>query len=147
LKVKNFSVLEQPSKDLLTCKIIKYAQSIFTKCLSQECFFARHINRENATRTFLSILQAKTFQNPSDLHSKQLHFWTQIVKLRPKLFLQNMQANNFKNVCNLAANGFVCGHINRENLFRTFSIILGEENVKNVSECHSKQLRFWMHKS
>jgi len=46
------NVPEQPIKDLWTYKIIKRGQSIFTKCPSQECLFARHINRENAPTTF-----------------------------------------------------------------------------------------------
>jgi len=73
---KLHNVPEQPRKDLWTCKIIKRGQSIFTKCWSQECLFARHINRENALKTFLSILQAESLQNGFELHSKQLRFWT-----------------------------------------------------------------------
>jgi len=56
------NVPEQPSKDLWACKIIKRGQNIFTKCWSQECLFPRHINRENAHTTFLSILQAEPYK-------------------------------------------------------------------------------------
>ena len=82
------NVPEQPSKDLWACKIIKRGQSIFTKYWSQERLFARHINRENAPTTFLSILQAESLQNGSELHSKTASFLdTQIVKICPEISL------------------------------------------------------------
>jgi len=46
------NVFQQHRKNLWECKIVKRAQSIFTKCWSQECLFARYTNRENAPRTF-----------------------------------------------------------------------------------------------
>jgi len=105
------NVPEQPSKDLWAHKIVKCAQSILTKCWSQECLFARHTNRENAPRssvckpcrwrtskmrlnfavnsfvfgringeiaprTFPYTMQRENFWNASELHNKQLRYWT-----------------------------------------------------------------------
>jgi len=35
-------------------------------------------DQENAPRTFSVTLQGENFQDVSELHSKPLHFWTQI---------------------------------------------------------------------
>ena len=45
------NVSQQHSKNVWVYKIVKRAQSIFTKFWSQECLFAWHTNRENAPRT------------------------------------------------------------------------------------------------
>jgi len=116
-------VPEQPSKDLWTCKIIKCGQSIFTKCWSQECLFVRHINRENAPTTFLSILQAESLQNGSELHSKQVRFWTQKSwNCAQNLFCKTCRQRRSEMRLNFTANSFVFGRINRENAPRTFYI-------------------------
>jgi len=81
------NVPEQPSKDLWMCKSINWAKAFLQNVEVKECLFARHINRENAPTTFLSILQAESWQNGSELHSKQLRFWTQIVKICPEISL------------------------------------------------------------
>ena len=123
---KLHNVPEQTSKDLWACKIIKRGQSIFTKCWSQECLFARHINRENVPTTFLSILQAETFQNTSELHSKQLRFWThKLWDSAQNFFCKACRQITCKMCVNFSANSYVFGHINRENLSRTFSVNLG----------------------
>jgi len=131
----------------------------------------------------LSILQAETFQKESELHSKQLRFWThKLWNCTQNFFCKTCQKITCKMCVNFTANSFVFEHINRENLPRTFSVNLGggelpkcvwtsqqttsfldakigkmrpelfsqsvqDENFQNASELHSKLLHFWTHKS
>jgi len=46
---------------------------------------------------------------------------TQIVKMRPQLFYQSCKRKACKMPPNLTAKSFIFGHINRENLSKTFS--------------------------
>jgi len=48
---------------------------------------------------------------------------------------------------NFMANSFAFGCKNCEYTPRTFSAKLAGKELKNASELHRKQLRFWMHRS
>jgi len=69
------------------------------------------------------------------------------VIMRPELFYQPRKVKTSKMHLNFAGKSFIVGHIKREIVPRTFSVILASENFRNASELHSKQLRFWTHKS
>jgi len=127
------NVPEQPSKDLWTCKIIKRGQSIFTRCWSKECLFVRHINRENAPATFSSILQAESLQNGSELHSKQLRFWThKSWKFVQKFLCKPWRWRTSKTRLNFTANSFIFGRTNRGIAPRTSVKLAGRELPKCV---------------
>ena len=118
---KLHNVAEQPSKDLWKCKITKCGQSIFTKCWSQECLFVWHINCENAPTTFLSILQAESLQNGSELHRKQLRFWThESWKFVQKFLCKPWRRRTSEMHLNFTANSFISGRTNRGIAPRTF---------------------------
>ena len=115
------NVPEQPSKDLWTCKIIKRGQSNVTKCWSQECLFARHINHENVPTTFLSIFQAERLQNGFELQSKQLRFWThKSWKFVQKLTCKPWRRSTCEMRLNFTANSFIFGRTYRGIAPRTF---------------------------
>jgi len=118
--------------------MLKFAQSILTKCGSRECVLARHINRENAPITFLAI-QVENFQNACELTANSFIFrW--IVKMCPVHFLSALRLNS-------TGNSYVLWHINCENAPRTFFVKLASGEITKCVWIHSKHLHVWMQKS
>ena len=105
---QNFTMCpNNPGKIYGRVKLKNVARAFFTKCWSQECLFVRHINRENALTTFLSILQADNLQNGSELHSKQLRFWThKWWKFFMKFLFKPWRQRTLERCLNFAANSF-----------------------------------------
>ena len=67
--------------------------------------------------------------------------------MRPEFFHQSYKQKPSKMRLNYTANSFGIGHINRKYAPRTYSVNIASENVRNASELHGKQLRFWTRKS
>jgi len=120
VKVKNFNVSQQHSKNVWACKIVKCAHNIFTKCLSQECLFAWHTNRENAPRTFCKPCRWRTSKMCLNFTANSFVFGGKNREIRPELFHTPHKAKTSEVRLNFTVNSFVFGHINGKNAPRTF---------------------------
>ena len=86
------------------------------------------MNRENAPTTFLSILQEESLQNGSELHSRQLRFWTHINRENlSRNFSVNLRGGEFpKYVWTFymlwPENGFNCENMSRTSLKKIFKL-------------------------
>jgi len=79
-----------------------------------------------AQNFFLQTLQAENFQNASQLHGKQLRFWTyKSWNCSQNLFCKPCKRSTSKVRLHFAANSFDLGHVNREIAPKTFSANLG----------------------
>ena len=77
------------------------------------------------TELFLQSLQGEKFQNASELHSKQLRFWThKSWNCAHNFFFKTCRQWTSRMRLNFTTNSFVFGRINRENAPRTFVIKL-----------------------
>jgi len=77
-------------------------------------FVFGHINRKYVPRTFSVNLASENFENASELHGKQLRFWT-------LEFSEPCTQRSSKIRVNFTENSYVPGCINRENASRIFS--------------------------
>ena len=105
----------------LFCKTCSQITSKMRLNLTANSFVFGHISPENASITFLWTLQAEDFKNASELHGKQLRFWTQKSRQCAKSFLHKPhKAKTSKMRLNSTTNCFIFGHKNRDNAPWTF---------------------------
>jgi len=90
---------------------------------------------------FSESSQGDYFQNASELHGKQLHFWTQKSgKCAQNFFCKTRSQRTSRMHLTFTANRFVFGHKNRVIALRTVSVNLAGRELPNASELHGKQL-------
>ena len=77
---------------------VNLASGELPKCVSftAKFFVFRRMNRENAPKTLLLTLKAQNSKNVSELHGKQLRFWTYKSWKCARNFFINLQEENFK---------------------------------------------------
>jgi len=111
-------------------------------------FIFGRINREIAPRTFLCISQSENFQNASQFHVKQLHFWTHKSWNCAQNFFVHLAKRKFPKCVSTSQQtaSFLDAWIVKMRPER-FLQNLQAENFQNASELHGKQLRFWTHNS
>jgi len=104
---------------------------------------------ENALRTFFyKPCKAKMSNMRLNFIANIFIFGHKSLENAPRTFVVNFANGELlKCVWTSQETFFVCGHINQKNAPRTFLQTLQVENFQNASELHSKQFRFWMHKS
>ena len=141
LKLPNCVWTLQPTASFLDANFLNMCPELFWKpCkrrtsemhlnFTAHSFVFEPINNENAPRCFSVKLANRNFQNASELHSKQLCFWTHESWKCAQDFCVTCKWRTFKMRPNFMPNSCVHGHINRENAPIRFSVKLASTDLQ-----------------
>ena len=122
-----------------------HIQSILIECENQEL---QNVPEQPSKDLWAWKITKRSHSNFTKCWSPECLFTRHKIRENaPTTFLSILQAETCKMRLNFTANSFVFGHINRENLSKTFFGNLGGGELQYAPEFRSKQLRFWTHKS